>query len=137
LALVDLRREDSTAKVAVDGWGEVQAGIRKAGPVLIDVSGDQALRLPPGIDECEMTYGGGPVFTGKAGKAAEGRGISILGRYQTETFSFAFQRGTLIRTPAITFSKFYGGKVVLFSPHPEWTERGQLLLMHAVVLAAK
>jgi len=59
-----------------------------------------------------------------------------LAMYRTETWSFEFQRGTMVDTPAILAGSFGDGHVLVISAHPETTAGLEFLVKRAIVSTA-
>lgn len=87
------------------------------------------------IEESTILYINGPIFI-EAGRTDLPRHMT-LGIYQSDIFQYQFQQGTMPQTPAIVAGQYGQGMAILFSPHPELTDKGWPLLIAAVLAVAE
>lgn len=118
----------------VAGWGSVDVAARSAGVVQVRFTQQGKARLRQSMDVTSVVYSGGPILLPHDAKSLPP--FESLAVFETETCSYDFQRGTMIRTPAIVTARFGSGRVIVFSPHPEMTEDLDSLLTAAVLSAA-
>ena len=94
-------------KASFRGWGTIQVGLTHNGQKLLG-------NIPV---TAQMEYTGGPIlFPANEYLLPD---YICLGYFQSEVWKCAFQKGTMIHSPAILASQFGKGHVIIFSPHPE------------------
>jgi glutamine amidotransferase-like uncharacterized protein len=118
----------------ISGWGALSVEPRRSGTVDLGLT-DVGKRLWPGVAKSsEIEYSGGPIFS--PAHRSDLPDYEALAVYRSEVWSFPFQKGTMIGTPAIIAGSFGQGRVVAISPHPEISPDQEILVSESVAYAA-
>ncbi|NQT12815.1 MAG: glycosyltransferase family 39 protein, partial [Planctomycetes bacterium] len=119
----------------VPGHGMQKASFRGWGTVSVELTriGQELLRNTPA--SAQMEYTGGPILL-PANEYSLPDYIS-LGFFRSEVWRHAFQKETMINSPAIVAACFGEGRVVLFSPHPETAPESQDWLIRSIRACAR
>ncbi len=119
-----------TGTITVPGQGEKSMAARGAGVVEMELtsSGREVFGKRSGL--LEVRFSSGPVLS--PAEVVNLPSYAPLAIYRSETWLHDEQRGTMIGTPAIVAAPFGQGRVILFSPHPETSERLKDFLTTAV-----
>ena len=107
---------------------------RGAGDVKMDLTdaGRKLFGGPPGAFEAR--FNGGPIFL----PAGSGPPAYVsLGTFRSEVWKDESQRGEMVGTPAIIAERLGEGRVILFSPHLEFTKGFEPLVRRGVVAARR
>lgn len=107
-------------KASFRGWGTVSVGLTRNGQKLLENTPASA----------QMEYTGGPILL-PANESSLPDYVS-LGRFRSEVWKYAFQKGTMIHSSAVVATCFGEGRIVLFSPHPETAPESEPWLIRAI-----
>ena len=112
-------------KASFRGWGTVRVELTRNGEELFG-------NVP---DAAQIDYTGGPILS--PANEYPLPDYTCLGRFQSEVWKYAFQKGTMIHSPAIVAARFGAGHVILFSPHPDTTPGLEAWLIRSIRACAK
>lgn len=118
----------------IPGWGAVSVEPRRSGTVGLGLTGVGERLLPGVAGSSEIEYSGGPIFS--PAHRSDLPDYKTLAVYRSEVWTFPFQKGTMIGTPAIIAGSFGQGRVVAISPHPEVSPGQENLVRDSVAYAA-
>jgi glutamine amidotransferase-like uncharacterized protein len=132
LGVIDARSLSGDREIP--GWGAVSFSARRSGVVDLQLSsvGREGLEGVPEV--IPVHYSGGPILV-PAGRQDLPDYVTWA-TFRNEVWSFEFQRGTMIDTPAIIAGRFGKGRVIAISPHPEATRALDFLVKRTVAIAA-
>jgi glutamine amidotransferase-like uncharacterized protein len=116
------------------GKGVMSLADRGAGMVSVELSNDGMKCFPKCPRFPQMHYAGGPVFI--AGHRHDVGGFATLAWFRSEISSHEADVGTMINSPAIIMARYGGGRVILFSPHPEVDQDFEDMVADAVAVVA-
>ncbi len=108
---------------------------RGSGPVDIELTAEGRKILGDYRGLQSVRYANGPLL----GKAKDSRGLEpfvVLAHFRSDMAKNA-PGGVMPNTPAMIAGQFGAGRVLCFSPHPEYTEPLQGMIARAVTWAAK
>lgn len=107
-----------TGQRFVPGVGMVPVAVRGGGDLSIALTKEGKTFLSGWPDEQTVQYTGGPVFS--HAYRLDLNPYIVLANFSSETFMYDFQKGEMVGTPAILFTQYGKGRVVLSSGHLEF-----------------
>ncbi len=102
------------------GMTSIEMGYRGGGILKIELTAAGSKILGERSGLLDTDFSGGPVFI-PAGRNDLPACVS-LAFYRTEVWLHKVQRGTMVDTPAILAAPFGKGRVIVFGPHPEFSD---------------
>jgi glutamine amidotransferase-like uncharacterized protein len=102
------------------GWGKVNIDLSDAGKNLFGGP----------VGEFEANFSGGPTF---CAAGAELPDCVALATIRSQPSDYDAQLGEMVGTPAIVAGRYGQGRVIIFSPHFEFTEGRESLVRRGVV----
>ncbi len=119
----------------VPGHGSVSVVARGSATVSVEPTehGQKVLGCGPGL--LNMAYTGGPILSPAGIRRLPP--YAELAAYRTETWTYEFQRDTMINTPAIVAARFGLGRVILFGPHPEMSKGLEELVVTGIMAVSQ
>lgn len=112
-------------KASFRGWGTVGVELTRNGQEIFGY-------LPY---TAQMEYTGGPILS--PANEYPLPDYICLGRFHSEVWKYAFQKGTMIYSPAIVAARYGQGTIILFSPHPDMPPSLESWFVRSVRACAK
>jgi glutamine amidotransferase-like uncharacterized protein len=110
------------------------SGPHGAGKVKMDLT-DSGRKLFGGpLGAFEAMFAGGPIF---APAGTELPAYVSLGMIRGQATTYESEQGGMVDTPAIVAGRFGGGRVIVFSPHLEFTDGFESLVRRGIVAARR
>lgn len=103
---------------------------RGVGPVKMSLLPKGVQLFGRSLKQARVHFQNGPII--KRLSSSKNSNFAILARYDTELAYFPVQRGTMAKTPAMVKTTYGKGRVILMSPHPEFTEGLEWMILKAL-----
>jgi putative intracellular protease/amidase len=114
----------------VVGHGMQKASFRGWGQVQVELTNDGRRLFGDAPADVTMDYTGGPIVL--PANEYPLQDYICLGYFRSEVWRYAFQKGTMVHSPAIVAARFGQGRIILFSTHPDTPKGPSLWLTRSI-----